>query len=243
MKPDSRPPAPGPAGLDRRIDRSLRRLYRPPSELERHFELPPATTAEPRLHQPWTLAGAAAAALVLSLAASWLARPRPVLESGPAAPRIAAVSAPRAMLAVGPLEDPRQAPEVRCADLADLYRSMDAAQRSSAVAACGADDQLAQRLKDTYGQGIQLQPGALGQLHGPFASPEWPTGTILTGVAEDETSVIVAEYHDALTCCLSMDLPDDSPLRVFSWKFGDVVLTEITPAKEPRLIDYFTGAP
>jgi hypothetical protein len=239
---DFREPDPGPGAPDRRIERALRRRYQPPADLERRFELPREPIARRHARRPWTPI-AAAALLLIALAAAWLGRARPVLEDASLAPRVAELHAPRFLATVGPLEDPRQAPEARRTNLAHLYRAMDAAQRSVSIAACGADDQLAERLSSAYGQAIGLKPGAEGILHGPFASSEWPTGTILTGVAEGETSVLVAEYDDALACCLSMDLPEDSPLRVFTWNVGSVVLTEITPLKNPRLIDYFTGVP
>ena len=115
---------------------------------------------------------------------------------------------------------------------------MDACQRSSAVS-CGAEDRLAERLEESYGQDMELRPEAIGLLHGPFGSPEWPTGTILTGFPENKTSVLVAERDSTLTCCMRMQLPESSGLRLFTWRVGGLVLTEITPLAEPRLIACF----
>src|SRR6185503_15119432 len=125
-------------------------------------------------------------------------------------------------------------------DLERLYHDMDACQRDSSQAACGKSDFLAERLSETYGQPLALRPEAAGRLHGPFGSDEWPTATIVTGTSDGRTTVLVADRDETLACCVAiMQLPEDSGLNLITWQVGEVVLTEITPFAEPRLLTYF----
>ena len=96
-----------------------------------------------------------------------------------------------------------------------------------------------ERLRASYGPDVALRPEAAGLLHGPFASLEWPTGTILTGSSEDVTSVLVAERDSTQDCCVRMRLAADSGLKIFSWSVGGLALTEITQHDEPRLLPFF----
>jgi hypothetical protein len=61
----------------------------------------------------------------------------------------------------------------------------------------------------------------------------------VTGTSDDRTAVLVADRGDTLACCVSLHLPEESGLRFFNLQVGDVVLTEITPLSEPRLLPYF----
>jgi hypothetical protein len=234
MEPlDPRPMDP----LDMRLDASLRRLFTPPGGIGELALRPETAPGQGRpASWPTALLAAAAAALLL-----WLF----VRSSDPVAPRSEPASGAAGALAglppVGPLEE-CQAGEpsaVRAPDLTVLYRAMDACQRGPALQACGDEDRLAETLGATYGEEVRIRPGAAALLHGPFSSPEWPTGTILTGQADEQTAVIVAESHETLACCLSVELAEDSGLRFFTWRVGDLVLTEITPLEEPRLLEFF----
>jgi hypothetical protein len=230
-----------PDALDRRIEEALRRRFPAPAALGTLAE-----RARPRRgarQAPWT-ALAAAAAVLLGLL--WWGRartadgpasapgPDPLVEHAPA-PTPAAFCR-----VVGPVvEGVPGLGAFQSPDLARLYHDMDACQESSESTACGQGDDLAQRLSATYGQPLELRPEAAGLLHGPFGSQEWPTGTIVTGRAGGETSVLVADLGTTLECCVRMRLPEDSGLQLFTWQVGELVLTEITPSREPRLIAYF----
>ena len=54
--------------------------------------------------------------------------------------------------------------------------------------------------------------------------------------------MLVAERESTYTCCVAAELPADSDLKVFTWRVGGILLTEITPLSEPRLLDYFASA-
>lgn len=230
-----------PDALDRRIDEALRRRFAAPASLDTL-----AQRARPRRGVrpgPW-LALAAAAAVLLGLL--WASRGRAVATPRPArgrlvvAERTPPADVPSFCRIVGPVMDgqPSLGPG-HSPDLERLYRDMDACQASSDSSACGSGDDLAQRLSATYGQPLELRPEAAGLLHGPFGSEEWPTGTIVTGQTDGGTSVLVADRGATLECCVRMRLAEDSGLHLFTWQVGEVVLTEITPSAEPRLLGYF----
>ena len=233
--------------LDRRIDQALRRRFEPPGSLA---ALPARALGGTRDAQrllrllPWLLAAAAAAGVAAlvhwkgaSDAPARDADRRIELASAPAPCPAKPVLACRP---VGPLEPPSDHPEqVHSPDLQQLYATMDACQRSAAALPCSANDDLAERLVATYGSKIELRPDAVGFLQGPFASADWPTATILTGSTGEQTSVLVAERNATLDCCLCMNLPEQSGLRMFTWKVGELVLTEITPLAEPQLLELF----
>jgi hypothetical protein len=233
----------GPDDLDRRIDLALRRRFELPAGIDTF-----AARVRPRAHRPWLLlaaAAAAAAALVLAFAYRDARAPAappagaPVVVERDAALGPATLAEPLACRLVGPLVDGAPDPgRLVSPDLAALWRDMDACQRSAAAAACG-DDALNERLRATYGDEIALLPEADGLLHGPFGSREWPTGTILTSTSDELTSVVIAERETTLACCMEVELAESSGLRLFHWQVGDVVLTEITPHPEPRLLAYF----
>lgn len=244
-----RPASPDP--LDRRLDASLRRTFAPPASLD-SLASRSAERARPRRSRgarlgPWVaLAGVAAAAAALFLAR----RERPVppaerslpvehVASG-AAPSPADEPQPSFCRLVGPLvEGVPAGGMVHTPDLVRLYHDMDACQRGAEVAVCSASDGLAQRLSETYDQPLGLRPEAAGILHGPFGADDWPTATMFTGTSGDQTSLLVADRGSTLACCVNMDMPEGSGLRLFTWQVGEVVLTEITPSEEPRLLPYF----
>jgi hypothetical protein len=234
-EPDSTPDA-----LDLCIEQALARRFDPPASLD---TLAAHMLPRRRLRVgPW-LAAAAVAAFV---GARFLLDGEPRERSdGPVTDGVAVApqdpSAPDAPFCrmIGPLVEGQPEPGwVHSPDLVRLYREMDACQRESS-SACGAGDFLAERLSETYGQPLALRPEAAGRLHGPFGSDEWPTGTIVTGTSEERTTVLVADRGETLDCCLRMRLSQGSGLKLFTWQVGDVVLTEITPLEEPRLLAYF----
>lgn len=231
--------------LDRRIDAALARRFAPPASLA---TLAARARPRPRIRPLvlWLAAAAALAAIGLRVV---LRRAAPVVRNGIVEVRRTVLdplaSEPSFCSLVGPLEDARGEPgRVHNPDLANLYRDMDACQRSSLAVACGENDLLAERMSATYGQELGLRPEAAGLLHGPFASADWPTGTIMTGTivtagSPDQTAVLVADHDTTLDCCVRMKLAESSGLHMFTWQVGEVVLTEITPLAEPRLLSFF----
>jgi hypothetical protein len=189
-------------------------------------------------------------AVVLSAAASaalfvWVGRTsspaalRPVEFAG-ARSGVPRTREPAFCRLVGPLLDGQPEPgRLHSPDLERLYHDMSACQLDSSAVACGTSDSLADRMSATYGQPLALRPEAAGRLYGPFGSDEWPTATIVTGTSDDRTAVLVADRDATLACCVRMQLPEDPGLHVFFSQVGDIVLTEITPLAEPRLLPYF----
>lgn len=237
--------------LDRRLDASLRRTFAPPASLD-SLAAKSAERARPRRRRgsrllPWlALAGAAAAGVGLFLSRGE-GSATPTERSGPE-PRVASEAdtspavepEPSFCRLVGPLvEGVPAGGTVHTPDLVRLYHDMDACQRGAEVAVCSASDGLAQRLSETYDQPLGLRPEAAGLLHGPFGDDDWPTATMFTGTSGDQTSLLVADRGSTLACCVNMDMPEGSGLRLFTWQVGEVVLTEITPSEEPRLLPYF----
>lgn len=229
-----------PDALDLRIDAALQRHFVPPASLETLA----ARSFPPRRARllPWLAVCASVAATVALLL--WVNRSTRERRADRAV-ELAAAGAPlRGELPfcrlVGPLLDGNPEPGfVHSPDLERLYRDMDSCQRDTSAAACGTNDFLAERMSATYGQPLALRPEAAGRLHGPFGSDEWPTATIVTGTSDERTAVLVADRDATLACCVRMQLPDDSGLNLFTWQVGEVVLTEITPFREPRLLAYF----
>ena len=143
---------------------------------------------------------------------------------------------------VGPLEelDPGQAyAEPLEPDLSAVYAEATVCG-DSWVAACDVVDDLGATLAAQYGEDLRLRNESARLFNGPFASSEWPTGTVLTGYLDEEPVVLVAERDDTMRCCVRVvEPPPESGLNVFSWSVGEVFLTEITPHSEPRFIDSF----
>jgi hypothetical protein len=233
------PSEPAPDALDRRIDAGLRRRFSPPASLDTLAARRPARRRRPL--ELWLLACAAMLGAALGL--WWFTRPevRRFERLRPARVAVdgSAFDTPAFCQLVGPLEDARDPALPQAPDLVALYRAMDACQRSTAAVACDANDELLARLQASYGPDIALRSEAAGLLHGPFASAEWPTGTILTGTSEDLTTVLVAERDATLDCCVRMLLAESSGLNVFTWSVGDLALTEISPHDEPRFLQLF----
>jgi len=230
-----------PDALDQRIDAALRRRFAAPASLE---SLTARALPERRARLLPRLAVAASLAASLFL---WFWVSRVVNDRGERAVELATGTTPlRPDLSfcrlVGPLLEGQPEPgHMHNPDLARLYRDMESCQGSdTSTAACGLDDQLAARLSATYGQPFALRPEAAGRLHGPFGSDEWPTATIVTGTSDDRTTVLIADRDATLACCVRLQqLPEESGLQVFISQVGDVVLTEITPLAEPRMLAYF----
>jgi len=222
--------------LDHRIDAALRRRFEPPASLD---TLATRLAPAPRRLWPRFLLVACAAALVLFFV---LRRedPAPVRIERFSPERLARIE-PFQCPSVGPLEEARELDPARpqAPDLLALYRTMDACQRSTEAVACEENDELVARLRASYGPEVSLAAGASGLLHGPFASAEWPTATILTGSSEDLTTVLVAERDATLDCCVRLRLAESSGLNVFTWSVGDLALTEISPHDEPRFLQLF----
>jgi hypothetical protein len=232
-----------PDALDRRIDEALRRHFAPPASLATL-----AARSRPRRawrRGPWLALAAVAVAAGLAGLGWWGRAVTPAArEEQPVAPEVADQTAPADVptfcRVVGPVvEGAVGLGTTRAPDLARLYHDMDACQATADSSACGAGDELAERLSATYGEPLGLRPEAAGILHGPFGSEEWPTGAIVTGQADGATSVLIVDRSATLDCCVRPRLPEDSGLREFHWQVGELVLTEITPGREPRLLAYF----
>jgi len=234
------PSEPEPDALERRLEAALRRRFAPPASLD---TLAARLDARRRRRRLELVLLASAAVLVAALGLWWRARPAPRrferLRPGPLAVDLAALDAPAFCQLVGPLEEARDPALPQAPDLVALYSAMDVCQRSSAAVACGENDELLTRLRASYGPDVALRSEAAGLLHGPFASAEWPTGTILTASSENLTTVLVAERDATLDCCVRMRLAESSGLNVFTWSVGDLALTEISPHDEPRFLQLF----
>lgn len=232
--------APDRDAFDQRIEAALRRRFVPPASLATL----PARALPVRRGRllPWLALALSVAATVALLL--WVSRsatePRADLAADLAATGDALLAELPFCRLVGPLMDGQpQTGFVHSPDLEQLYHDMDACQRDASSAACGTNDFLAERMSATYGQPLALRPEAAGRLHGPFGSDDWPTATIVTGTSDERTAVLVADRDATLACCVRMQLPDDSGLHLFTWQVGEVLLTEITPFSEPRLLAYF----
>lgn len=129
--------------------------------------------------------------------------------------------------------------QVREPNLAALYYEVSTAMDDPFV--CDSLKGLAGELATNYDccEELRMHPNVSDLLEGPFDSSLWPGGTILTGAADDTTAVLVAELGSTYRCCVRPQLPEEGELEVFTVQLGDLVLTEITPLAEPRLLDYF----
>ncbi len=217
------------AGRDE-IDEALARRFAPPVDLEARaleFAARLATRSRPR---PWPIAAAGLLAAAAGLLALAVLQRRSAKEPAADAPSVPAC-------AVGPLEEISpggEPPELRRPDLETLYREVIACSRTR-VLTCSLEDWRAPR------GGVRLKNDAPAIVQGPFSSSEWPTGTIWTS-PPDEGAVLVADLDTTHRCCLEIELPPGSGLNLFTWRVDGVVLTEITPLAEPRLLDCFEPA-
>lgn len=168
------------------------------------------------------------------------------LASGPGQPgteRGTALGQDADIASVGPMQDTQAGiplERVESPDLETLYSEATALAADRSLSVCGAGGELAGVIESSYGQRVNLRTEAEGRLQGPFASTQWPTGVILAGGSAEAPAVLVAERDSIHDCCLALQLPEDSHLKLFTWRVGDLVLTEITPLEEPRLLDSFT---
>ena len=128
-------------------------------------------------------------------------------------------------------------------DLAALYYEITTARDDPWT--CPSPEELAAGLAETYDccRELRVSPHAAEVFEGPFDSTLWPGGTILTGAAEGQTAILIAELDTTHRCRVLPTLAQESGLQVFTWQVGDLVLTEVTPLSEPRLLDYFEWRP
>ena len=229
------------------IDAALRRRFEPPASVRVPEELLPQRERPAPHSEPlgggawgWRISLAAAAVLAGFLL---LTRPDgvPSQDEGRVASRTTEALDEAGEVATGSL---RKLPPLSSPDLELLYA--DATKNGEQSASmCAAPDELEavrNELTRQCGTGFSVRPEAAGVLQGPFTSAEWPTGTVLTAYPEGpqgRASVLIAECEASLACCLDARLPEEGPLQVFSSRVGDLVLTEITPLDEPRLLAYF----
>jgi hypothetical protein len=143
---------------------------------------------------------------------------------------------------VGPLRtaDPeRDLARIVRPDIETLYQQATRWTSAPEWNACTDEQELVGALAASYGETVALTPEASNVLQGPFASEEWPTGTVLAAHPDDATVVLVAERDTTHRCCVRLEVPEGSDLQLFTWRVGGLVLTEITPFTEPRLLGYF----
>jgi len=95
-------------------------------------------------------------------------------------------------------------------------------------------------LEDAYEHDVALVASPAPGLQGPFASETWRTATVLTGVADGQPAVLIADTNATVDCCIEYTDPEDG-LNVFLWKDDDLALMEITPLSEPRLLASFVS--
>lgn len=242
--------------FDDEVESGLRRLFEPPRELDRVLERTlqrqragARRRGLRRVGPVFVLLGAAAAVVALAALSGLFERTSfertsATVARAPRLPSKLSEFPPLAecLPAVGPLEEVRLDPSSKLEpDLERIYREVAECDQASAPnqMACGAEDRLDRKLAATYGEDFRLKPSAAGMLHGPYASKEWPTCMVLAGFPEATTAVLVAERDATLSCCVSPQLAPESGLNSFTWRFGDLVVTEITPLEEPQLLDYF----
>jgi anti-sigma factor RsiW len=191
-----------------------------------------------RLLRASTWAWLAAAALVLAVVRlGTLGAPRP---GGGDAADTARVERARGLVPV-----PWTGQEVERPDLASLYAR--AVHMQTPVDSCAEPEdpsarQLQLALASRHGEEVELCAEASDVLYGPYRLEEWPSGTVLTGFPDGPggaPSVVVAETDARFRCCVAIDLPAESELNLFTWRVGKLFLTEITPHREPRLLQCF----
>lgn len=86
------------------------------------------------------------------------------------------------------------------------------------------------------GDAVGLSNAALGLLQGPISASEWPGSMVFASPSSDGLSLLIAGSDDLNTCCLDVQVPDDSDLRVFTWRVGNTLWYEFSPFDEPRLL-------
>jgi hypothetical protein len=128
-------------------------------------------------------------------------------------------------------------------DLASLYDEVAAVRPPLSSCALPQElDGVERTLADRYGEELRLSSDAMGVLHGPYRSNEWPTGTVLASYPDGPGSqpvILIAERDDYYDCCMRPNLSVASHLHTFTWRVGATFLTEVTPKDEPRLLQYF----
>jgi hypothetical protein len=128
-------------------------------------------------------------------------------------------------------------------DLASLYDEVAAVRPPLSSCALPQElDGVERTLADRYGEELRLSSDAMGVLHGPYRSNEWPTGTVLASYPDGPGSqpvILIAERDDYYDCCMRPNLSVASDLHTFTWRVGATFLTEVTPKDEPRLLQYF----
>jgi len=229
----------GEVARQRDIDAALRRTFASPEDLLDRLEvagLPRTDAPRRRLTILRSFLGVLAAAAIVFV----FTRLAGVQEVAPAEePPVEVASAGITAFPVDPGRDPD---EVESPNLERLY--LDAAGQEGQSQCSGPGDltDLERELTTRYGSGLSVLPEASGVIHGPFDSTEWPSGMVMTSYPDGPSGqpvVLVAEQEAQLACCLDVSLPQSSGLQLFTWKVGALLLTEITPHREPRLIGCF----
>ncbi len=210
------------------IDASLARSFLvpddPAAKLTHLFEegpSEPGAVLPHGLRQGWWRPSLAAAAAVLFAYLVWHEE-----RSKPLSPAVS--------------EDVAELPmPVREPDLATLYYEISTALDDPFL--CPTPEGLASKLADNYDccNELRVHPNVTDLLEGPFDSAQWPSGTILSGKAGDSTAILIADLDSTYRCCVRPQMPEESELEVFTMRLGDLLLTEVTPLSEPRLLDYF----
>ncbi|MEX1025231.1 MAG: hypothetical protein WD226_09155 [Planctomycetota bacterium] len=209
--------------LDTRIDEALQRQFQPPEKLS---FTPRASAGGAGFRRPvvW-----AAALLVCTAGVLWWPSDAPLAPGVDPEGLAAEVARP---------ERP---------NLIEIYEQI--ATFPDPVDDCrsgGASASVVRSLESRCGSSLELEPETARLLVGPFSSAEWPSGTMMAGYPDgpDEAPVvIVAECSDFQSCCIDLGAVGARGLQHFSTEHGGVVLTEITPHAEPRLLARLTARP
>ena len=226
-----RRPSDGDDALRGAIDASLRRQFTPPPELL--LKIPEAPREAPLLQWPTWLPLAGLAAAVLFVVRLQSVEPVSTVEIA---------RSPAGSLVRVPLRTDGTSRALTVLDLEGLYARLAGDPSSDA---CSSDEEmresgmeLANMFEARYGDKC-LDPQAAEALHGPFPADEWPSGTVFTAFVQGQPVVVVAEFESRLACCLRLDLPRESELSLYTERCGDLLLTEISPFGEPRLLQLF----
>ncbi len=239
--------------LHRSVEEALLRSFPVPRSPLAHLSAQElASLEEPLPRVPWRLTLQRAAAAVVLIAGGalvstlWHERPATVHEQAaggrPAFDPISAADYAAEPAGCDLLEPLRP-------DLESLYASiieLPVPQGTCSDQEEAGSDGLARLLASRYGTEFRLTPGADRSLFGPHSSEEWPSGMVLSGYPDGPEAlpvVLIAEDDSYHSCCVHAAASPESGLQVYTWRVGDVLLTELSPHDEPRFLESFRVAP
>jgi hypothetical protein len=209
--------------LQRRVDEALRRRFRPPSP-QRILQALSGRASEPEIlrlppsrrwfQRPWGVA-AAASIVVALLGANWYVWTTLPHGLGPRPAR----------------------PPIELVSLESGYQH-EIKKGFRPLWLCETDHQFASSIFRSLGQGllISLPPPGI-KAKGLSYCPSLSENTMIL-LAEVESHPVVV-FIDRLAADSRPSLPGDSGLRLFRREVGTLVLYEVTPLSEPRVLELF----